>query len=67
MIMQSRTKGHYDSIEAWQTLVSMLEEAEDQGLLRTYLARRRTAHSPEEMGLISWEEAEAALDPHEGA
>lgn len=45
-------------IEAYRTLVSMLEEAEDQGLLRAYLARRRTAQSPEEMGLISWEQAD---------
>jgi hypothetical protein len=43
----------------------MLEEAEDQGLLRAYLARRRTARSPEEIGLISWEQAEAALDARE--
>jgi hypothetical protein len=54
-------------IGAWQALVSMLEEAEDQGLLRAYLARRRTTRSPEEMGLISWEQAEEALDAREGA
>jgi hypothetical protein len=53
-------------IDTWQALVSLLEEAEDQGLLRAYLARRRTAHSPEELGLISWEQAEQALDAHEG-
>ena len=52
-------------IGAWQALVALLEEAEDQGLLRAYLARRRVARSPEEMGLISWEQAEARLD--EGA
>jgi hypothetical protein len=44
-------------IGAWQALVSMLEEAEDQGLLRAYLARRWTARSPEDLGLISWEQA----------
>jgi hypothetical protein len=53
-------------IEAWQALIAMLEEAEDQGLLRTYFARRRTAQTPEEMGLISWEQAEAELDAREG-
>jgi hypothetical protein len=53
-------------IATWQALVSMLEEAEDQGLLRAYLARRRTANSPENLGLISWEQAEAALDAREG-
>ena len=52
-------------IGAWQALVSMLEEAEDQGLLHAYLARRRTARSPEDLGLISWEQAEAALDARE--
>jgi hypothetical protein len=53
-------------IGAWQALISMLEEAEDQGLLQRYLARRRTARSPEELGLISWEQAEEALDAREG-
>jgi len=49
-------------IVAWRSLVAMLEEAEDQGLLRAYLSRRRSAHSPEEMGLISWARAVAKLD-----
>jgi hypothetical protein len=52
-------------IAAWQHLVELLEEAEDQGLLRSYLARRRTARTPEELGLISWEQAEAELDARE--
>ena len=47
-------------IDTWPVLVARLEEAEDQGLLRAYLARRRTARSPEELGLISWEQAEQA-------
>jgi hypothetical protein len=50
-------------IGTWQALISMLEEAEDQGLLRAYIARRRAARSPEEMGLISWEQAEKDLMP----
>ena len=49
-------------IATWQVVVSMLEEAEDQGVLRNYLARRRAASSPEELGLIPWEQVEAALD-----
>jgi hypothetical protein len=49
-------------IEIYRALVAMLEEAEDQGLLRAYLARRRAAQSPEELGLITWEEAERMLD-----
>jgi hypothetical protein len=53
-------------IDTWQALVALLEEAEDQGLLRAYLARRRIARSPEELGLISWEQAEQTLDAHEG-
>lgn len=52
-------------IAAWQQLVALLEEAEDQGLLRTYLTRRRAARTPEELGLIAWEDAEAALAAHE--
>ena len=53
-------------IATWQALVSMLEEAEDQGLLRAYLARRQAASSPEDLGLISWEQAQEALDAREG-
>jgi hypothetical protein len=49
-------------IEIYRALVAMLEEAEDQGLLRAYLTRRRAAQSPEELGLIAWEEAERMLD-----
>ena len=52
-------------IVAWQRLVELLEEAEDQGLLRSYLARRRAGRTPEELGLISWEQAEAELDARE--
>lgn len=52
-------------IAAWQRVVDFLEEAEDQGLLRAYLTRRRTARSPEELGLVSWEQAEAELDARE--
>lgn len=52
-------------IATWQAVVSMLEEAEDQGLLDAYLVRRRAASSPEELNLISWEQAEAALDARE--
>lgn len=52
-------------IAAWQRVVDLLEEAEDQGLLRAYLTRRRQASSPEELGLLSWEQAEAELDARE--
>lgn len=52
-------------IAAWQRVVELLEEAEDQGLLRAYLARRRTARTAEETGLVSWEQAEAELDARE--
>lgn len=52
-------------IALWQRLVELLEEAEDQGLLRSYLVRRRTARTPEDLGLVSWEQAEAELDTRE--
>ena len=52
-------------ITAWQRVVDLLEEAEDQGLLRAYLTRRRGARSPEELGLVSWEQAEAELNARE--
>lgn len=50
------------SIEVWQEIVRLLEEAEDQGLIRTYLMRRRRATSPEAMGLLAWDEVQAELD-----
>lgn len=53
-------------IGAWQAFVAMLEEVEDQGLLRAYLARRRMARSPEQMSLIFWQYAEATLDARSG-
>lgn len=49
-------------IEIWRTVVALLEEAEDQGVLRSYLVRRRNARSPEDFGLIPWEQVEAELD-----
>lgn len=49
-------------IEIWRTVVALLEEAEDQGVLRAYLIRRRAARSPEDIGLIPWEQVEAELD-----
>lgn len=52
-------------IAVWQRVVNLLEEAEDHGVLRAYLTRRRRASSPEELGLISWEQAEAELDARE--
>jgi hypothetical protein len=45
-------------IAAWQQLVALLEEAEDQGVLRAYLLRRRDARTPEALGLVSWEQAD---------
>jgi hypothetical protein len=54
-------------ITAWQQLIALLEEAEDQGLIRSYLLRRRAAQTPEALGLIPWEQAEAALDAREDA
>jgi hypothetical protein len=49
-------------IATWQAVVAMLEEAEDQGLLRTYLTKRRNARTPADLGLIPWEQVETELD-----
>ena len=54
------------NIGAWRSLMALLEEAEDQGLLRAYLARRQSARSPEDLGLVPWEQAEQVLDAREG-
>lgn len=52
-------------IASWRRVVALLEEAEDQGILRAFLDRRRTARTPEDLGLIPWEQAEADLDAAE--
>jgi hypothetical protein len=54
-------------IATWQAVVALLEDAEDNVVIRDYLARRRKADSPEAMGLIPWEQAEAKLDAAEEA
>lgn len=54
-------------ITTWQAVVALLEEAEDQGVFRAYLTRRQRAASPEAMGLIPWEQAEAMLDANREA
>ncbi len=53
-------------IAAWHRLIALLEEAEDQGLLRAYLTRRKTASDPTTLGFIPWEQAEALLDARTG-
>jgi hypothetical protein len=47
-------------IAAWQQVVVLLEEAEDQGVIRTYLLRRRNAQTSDDLGLIPWDRAEAS-------
>ncbi len=47
-------------IAAWQQVVVLLEEAEDQGVIRTYLLRRRNAQTLDDLGLIPWDRAEAS-------
>lgn len=49
-------------IAIWQQIVALLEEAEDQGVVRAYLTHRLDAGSPAELGLIPWEQAEAMLN-----
>lgn len=49
-------------IATWRAVVAMLEEAEDQGLLRAYLTKRRSARTPADLGLIPWEQVEAELN-----
>jgi hypothetical protein len=46
----------------WQKIIHLLEVAEEQGLFQDYVARRRQAVSPQEMGLISWADIEADLE-----
>jgi hypothetical protein len=50
------------SMDTWNTIIQVLEEVEDQDLLRTYMLRRRAASSPDDMGLLSWDEVQAELE-----
>lgn len=54
-------------IEIWQEIIRFLEELEEQNMVRSYMIRRQSAHSPEEMGLLSWEAVQAELDALEEA
>jgi hypothetical protein len=39
------------SRDTWNTIIRMLEEVEEQDLLRAYMVRLRNASAPEDMGL----------------
>jgi len=54
-------------IEIWQDIVKFLGELEEQNLVGSYMRRRQSARSPEEMGLLSWEAVQAELDALEEA
>jgi hypothetical protein len=49
-------------ITVWQQVIELLEEAEDQGLLRAYFKRRKLNNEASPRGFITWEEAEHLLD-----
>lgn len=53
------------NISVWQRVIELLEEAEDQGILRAYFTRRQRTSTPEDLGLVSWEQVEAELDARE--
>jgi hypothetical protein len=54
-------------IEIWQEIVRFLDELEEQNMVRSYMIRRQSARSPEEMGLLSWEAVQTELDTLEEA
>lgn len=45
-------------LAAWHALVQRLEDLEDQTIAREWLARRRAAKNPSDLGLIPWEDIE---------
>lgn len=49
-------------VAAWQTVINLLEDLEDQALVRDWLARRRAAALPADLGLIPWEDVKVELD-----
>ncbi len=54
-------------IGTWQTIIEILEDIEDQSVFQMYATRRLKAKSPEEMGLIPWEDVETELEALETA
>ena len=50
-----------------QESVRFLEELEEQNMVRSYMTRRQSADSPQQMGLLSWEAAQRELDGLEEA
>ena len=62
---QGETKSVFLPLAAWETVLTALEDAEDLAVARDYLSRRATARSPEEMGLLRWEDVADAWDDDE--
>lgn len=51
-------------IQTWKRLLALLEELEDQAILREFLSKRRNSSSPEDMGLLSWDDLDSTLSSY---
>ena len=59
---QGETKGVFLPLPVWETMLAALEDMEDLAIAKEYLIRRATARSPEEMGLLHWEDVAGEWD-----
>jgi hypothetical protein len=62
---EGKPTGALLSMDTWNTIIQVLEEVEDRDLVRAYIKRRRNASSPEDMGLLSWDEVQTSVAPGE--
>jgi hypothetical protein len=53
---KGETRGVFLPLAAWEAVLAALEDIEDLGIAREYLTRRSVTASPEEMGLLPWED-----------
>jgi hypothetical protein len=64
---RGETKGVFLPLGAWETVLTALEDVEDLAIAKNFLSRRAMAQSPQEMGLLRWEDVAAEWDDDEAA
>jgi len=64
---RGQTKGVFLPLTAWETMLAVLEDAEDLAVAKDFLTRRAMARSPEEMGLLRWENVATDWNSRPGA
>jgi hypothetical protein len=62
---QGETRGVFLPLAVWEAVLEALEDVEDLDVARDYLTRRAVALSPEDMGLLDWEDVATEWDDDE--